>query len=594
MSGHSSLAACWLAMKDRPSERVAVRIRRSTGWYDITWAQYSRDIELASAGLISLGLDPRGRVALMSNTRYEWGCADFAIMVAGATTVPIYPNTTAEDVSEMLRQSGSEIIILESRTTLKVWRKIREHCPQVKRVLCFETDDPTDPELLTWDALLALGRKYLQEHPQSVRTRAERVLPEDIATLLYTSGTTGRSKGVLLGHEQAISEVSEAFTYVGAEENDESLCFLPLSHILGRVELWGHAWVGFTLSYAESIEKVRSNLTEVRPTIMVAVPRIFEKVHSAIISQMDSQPIRRQAFAWALDIGRRVLTLRQTKQVIPIYLLAQYELARRLVFDKVKEAFGGRLRFAISGGAPIQKEISEFFASCGVLILEGYGLTETTAAITVNTPHDYRFGSVGKPFGDTQIRIAPDGEILVKSKKVMRGYDKDPEATAASIKDGWFHTGDIGEILPSGDLRITDRKKDLIKTAGGKYVAPQKIEGLLQLHPFVGHSVIHGDNRKFIVTLIAPDRLALEADARLRGVTFQHWTDLIDDPVVQKAFRTAVMDANSHLASWESVKKYAILRQELTVEGGELTPSLKVRRKALEKKFSALLDSLYD
>lgn len=593
MKTPTTLAACWLEMKNRSADKVAVRVRRSSGWVDLSWSAYSRDIEKAAAGLLSLGVKPKDRVALISNTRYEWGCADFANFAIGAATVPVYPNSTPEDIVYMLNESEAAVLIAEGRLTLKVWRKIRAQCPLVKTVICFETDDPADPALITWDSLLEKGKALLSEEPDRIEKLAKQVDPKDMATMLFTSGTTGKPKGVVIGHEQGISEVAEAFPYVGAEENDTSLCFLPFSHILGRIELWGHAFIGFTLAYAESIEKVRSNLTEVRPTIMVSVPRIFEKVYAGILTQMENQPLKKRLFKWAVGIGRQVTELRLTKQLIPLPLLAQHEVARRLVLEKIREAFGGRLRFAISGGAPISREISTFFHACGVLILEGYGLTETTAAVAVNTPYNYHFGSVGKPFGDVQLRIAEDGEVLVKSKKVMQGYYKNPEATAESLKDGWFRTGDIGEILPGGDLKITDRKKDLIKTAGGKYVAPQRVEGLLQLHPFVAQSVIHGDNKKFIVALLAPDRAALESDAKTRGVTYQHWTDLLEDSQIQASFRTAVAEANSQLASWESVKRYAVLPQEFTVEGGELTPSLKVRRKAMEKKFSDLLESLY-
>lgn len=593
MSKATTLAGLWLAMKSRKSSAPAIRVRKSSGWVDISWAEYAENIEAAAAGLHALKVQAGSRVILISTTRYEWGCADFAVLSVGAATVPIYPNSTPEDTVYMINESGAETLILEGRLLLKMWRKIREQCPGIKSVVCFETDDPSDPTLITWDSLLAQGREVLVKEPQLIEKTAQKVQPRDLATLLFTSGTTGRPKGVLIGHEQGISEVSEAFPLAGADPTDVSLCFLPLSHILGRVELWGHAWIGFTLAYAESLEKVRSNLAEIRPTILLSVPRIFEKIYAALLAQLESQPLKRKIFDWAVSVSKQVSELRMTKQLIPLALLAQHEAAKRLVLDKVKEAFGGRLRFAISGGAPINSEISLFFHSCGILILEGYGLTETTAAVTVNTPYNYRFGSVGRPIGDVKIKIAEDGEILVKSKKVMQGYDKNPEATAEVLKDGWFHTGDIGEILPGGDLKITDRKKDLIKTAGGKYVAPQRVEGLLQLHPLIAHAVIHGDNRKYVVALLSLDRQTLEAEAKRKNISFSDWRELIEHPDVQTQLREAVAQANTHLASWESVKRFAVTPVEFTVEGGELTPSLKVKRKVLEKRFHDLLESLY-
>jgi len=413
-------------------------------------------------------------------------------------------------------------------------------------------------------------------------------------TLVYTSGTTGRPKGVVLTHEQAISEVSEAFPLCGVTPDDTSLCFLPFAHVLGRIELWGHSYIGFTMAYAESIERLRNNLVEIKPTILVSVPRIFEKVYAGVYAQMENQNIKRKLFDWAVSVGREVSAKRMTHELVPLPLLGQFEIAKVLVLNKIVAAFGGRLRFAISGGAPLAQDISLFFHAAGVLILEGYGLTETTAAITVNTPFNYRFGSVGRPIGDVELKIAGDGEVLVRSKKVMREYYKNPDATKEVMTDGWFHTGDIGEILPGGDLKITDRKKDLIKTAGGKYVAPQRLEGLLQMQPLIGHALIHGDQKKYIVALLTMDRLSLEKYAKEHNLEYNKWTDLLKNPTVQAQTRQAVADANSQLASWESIKRYSVLPQEFTVEGGELTPSLKVKRKALDLKFHDQIESLYD
>lgn len=590
----TTLAEVFMKLKSRDPARVAVKIRQPSGWVDIPWPEYHGIIEQTAAGLIVLGVKAGDRVAIMSNTRYEWGCIDLASLAIGAAIVPIYQNSTVEDASFILTDAEPTILIAENRVALKIWRKIKETTASVVKVVCFESDDPQDPGLIHFDALTEMGRELLRQNPSAVTERAKSVRPQDMATLIYTSGTTGRPKGVVLTHEQAISEVSEAFPLCGVTPDDVSLSFLPYAHILGRVEFWGHLYCGFTLAYAESIEKVRQNLQEVRPTLLVAVPRIFEKIHSAIYAQMEGQAVKRRVFDWAVDIGREVGHHRMTGQLIPLPLLAQYELAKKIVLSKVTEAFGGRLRFAISGGAPLHRDIATFFHAAGVLILEGYGLTETTAAVTVNTPFNFKFGSVGRPIGDVRIKIAPDGEILIQSKKVMKEYYKNPEATAEVLKDGWFHTGDIGEILPGGDLRITDRKKDLIKTAGGKYVAPQKLEGLLKLHPMIGHALIHGDERKYVVALIAPDRVTLENFAKDNSINFSTWTDLLGHPMVQREFRKSVADANAHLASWESIKRFHVLPQEFTVEGGELTPSLKVKRKALDHRFQDLIAGLYD
>lgn len=589
METRQTLAHCWLEMKNRPEAAVALRVRRAGNWVDLSWQEYAQDIEKISAGLLSLNVQPQDRIAIMSNTRYEWGCTDFAIMSAGAATVAIYPNNTPEDTAFMLQDSGTSILFVENQSLLAVWEKIKPNCPHVRAVFVFDQN----PHEKSWEDLKSLGEKFLHKNPRSVTQTALSTQAEDMATLLYTSGTTGRPKGVVITHTQAISEVSEAFHYAGANADDISLSFLPYAHILGRIELWGHTWIGFTMAYAESIERVRSNLTQIRPTILVSVPRIFEKIHGAIYAQMENQNLKRKLFDWALQIGKEVAELQSTRQMIPLPLLAKYETARLLVLNKVREAFGGRVRFAISGGAPLHPDIAQFFHASGVLILQGYGLTETTAAITVNTPFNYRFDAVGRPFGDVKLKIAEDGEILVHSKKVMKEYYKNPEATAAVLQDGWFHTGDIGEILPGGDLKITDRKKDLIKTAGGKYVAPQRLEGLLQLSSLIGHAVIHGDQKKYIVALIVPDRANVEAFAKEHKINSESWEDLLKQPEIQGEIRQAVAEANSQLASWESIKRYTVLPNEFTVEGGELTPSLKIKRKVLEGRFAEKIEALY-
>jgi long-chain acyl-CoA synthetase len=347
------------------------------------------------------------------------------------------------------------------------------------------------------------------------------------------------------------------------------------------------------LAFAESIEKIRNNLVEIQPTFMISVPRIFEKIYSAVWAQIQTQPLRLKLFEWALSVGKKVGEYKMSGQVLPLDLFLKYELAQKLVLHKITDAFGGRLRFAISGGAAISKDIALFFHSAGVLILEGYGLTESTAAITVNTPFNYRFGSVGRPIGEAKIKIAEDGEILILSNKIMKEYYKNPEANLEAFTDGWYHTGDIGEVLPSGDIKITDRKKDLIKTAGGKYVAPQRVEGLLMLNPYISHALIHGDQKKYIIALLTLDRPSVQKLAKEKNISFSSWEDLIKTAFVSEIGRKAVADANADLASFESIKKFLILPDEFTVETGELTPSLKVKRKALDNKFKPQIESLY-
>jgi long-chain acyl-CoA synthetase len=592
MSKSTTLGSSILGMPDRDPNHIAIKFKNSGEWKEKKWQDYYHDIETVAAGLLSLGVKPGDRIAIMANTRYEWSVCDLAIFGIKAVTVAVYQNNTPEDVEYILNNSGARVIISETRGPLKIFESVRKECPLIEKLIVFDETCP-NPEAITWNHLQKIGAEYLKKNPSQFRQLCSTLTPDETATLLYTSGTTGRPKGVVMTHRQAFSEVSEAFPYAGVTTKDISLSFLPYAHILGRIEHWGHLYMGFTMAYAESIERIRGNLTEVRPTIMVAVPRIFEKIYAGILAQIQTQPLKLKLFNWALDIGRKVGEFKMSGQTLPLDLLLQYELAKKLVLNKITDAFGARLRFAISGGAPISKEIAMFFHSAGILVLEGYGLTETTAAITVNVPFNYRFGSVGRPIGDVQLKIAPDGEILVKSDKVMKEYYNNPEATKEVFTDGWFHTGDIGEILPSGDLKITDRKKDLIKTAGGKYVAPQRLESLLKLSPYVSHVHVHGDQKKYIVALITLDRPSVANLAKERGVPYSDWNDLVASSFVQDLIRKVVADTNSQLASFESIKKYVVLPHEFTVESGELTPSLKVKRKVLDQKFKAEIDELY-
>ncbi len=588
----NTLGKSILEMRHREPKKEALKFKIGKTWISKNWPEYYKDIETAGSALLALGIEPGDRVAIMANTRYEWSVMDYAILGIKAITVPIYQNNTAEDVEFILNNSQARILITESNGPLKIFQSVKYKCKSVEKIILMD-ELSTSQDCLSWKGLQELGERFLEKNPLLYRNLCESLITSDVATVIYTSGTTGKPKGVVLTHLQAISEVSEAFPFVGATDQDISLTFLPYAHILGRVEHWGHIYIGYTLAFAESIEKIRSNLIEIQPTFMISVPRIFEKIYSAVWAQIQTQPLRLKLFEWALLVGKKVGECKMSGEVLPLDLFLKFELAKKLVLHKITDAFGGRLRFAISGGAAISKDIALFFHSAGVLILEGYGLTESTAAITVNTPFNYRFGSVGRPIGEVKIKIADDGEILVLSNKVMKEYYKNPEANLEAFTDGWYHTGDIGEVLPSGDIKITDRKKDLIKTAGGKYVAPQRVEGLLMLNPYVSHALIHGDQKKFIIALITLDRPSVQKLAKEKNISFSNWEDLVKTAFVSEIGRKAVADANAELASFESIKKFLILPDEFTVETGELTPSLKVKRKALDNKFKPQIESLY-
>lgn len=581
-----------MTFEQRPIDQIAVQYKETNHWRTLSWPQYFDQIVTVAHALSQIQIKPKSRVAIMANTRLEWALIDHAVLGLGGWVVPIYQTATPEDLEYILNNSEAEVLILENRALLRVFQSISKNCSGVRKVICLDPVVDADVEFITWPEFIKAGDA--NTFSQDFKEACSKTQPHDVATILYTSGTTGIPKGVVLTHEAAFVEVSESFPLCGAVPRDTSLSFLPYAHILGRIEHWGHAYIGFTLAFAESIDKVRSNLIEIKPTFLMSVPRIFEKVYAAIQAQLKSNFALSKLSAWAVGVGLKVGEYKLRGSPLPLALALEYEIAKRTVLVKIKEAFGGRLRFAISGGAPISKEIALFFHACEVLILEGYGLTETTAAITVNTPFDYNFGSVGKPIGEALIKIAEDGEILIKSKKVMREYYKDPTATKAAFTDGWFHSGDIGEFTRQGDLRITDRKKDLIKTAGGKYVAPQRLEGLLKLHPFISNVLVHGDQRKYIVCLFTLNKEYILTWAKENLIPFQDYESLTQSAPVTELIRKAVADTNSRLANYETIKRFAILPDDFTVEAGELTPSLKVKRKLLDKKWADKIASLYN
>lgn len=445
----------------------------------------------------------------------------------------------------------------------------------------------------TWSQLLDSGREYQRVHGFDFVPYMRDTHAEDIITLIYTSGTTGQPKGVVLTHQQAHSEVAEALPLVGVNSSDQSLSFLPYAHVMGRIEHWGHALIGFKMAFSTSIERIREHMVEIKPTIMIAVPRLFEKIYSGILSQIEASPAKKKLFNWALQLGLEVSRNHTEGKPTSLLTLAQYRLAKELVFKNIAEKLGGRLRFAVSGGAPLSGELAQFYNALGVLLLEGYGLTETTAAVCVNTPFDYRFGTVGKPFGDVKVKIAEDGEILIHSKKVMREYYNDPASTSQTLKDGWFYTGDIGEFDEQGFLRITDRKKDLIKTAGGKYVAPQRLEAFLKTSPLVSQVLVYGDQKKYVTVLLTLNYDALKSGAPVWGLSPDEVKTPSQSAKVKEILRKHISEVNSKLASFESIKNFSVLDREFTIDSGELTPSLKVRRKAVTTKYHSLLESMY-
>jgi long-chain acyl-CoA synthetase len=592
-SRHPSVAAMLVDQAARSGGREALRHLDGDRWVSLTWAQTRDQVFELAAGLLALGIGAEDRVAIASNTRLEWILADLAVMCAGGATTTVYPSTQHEDVSYILGDSQCKMVFAEDELQVSKVLDHLDELPELTTVVQV-SGRSTHERVISWADLLDGGRKHLADHPAAVDEAVAAIQPEHLATLIYTSGTTGRPKGVRL--------VQDNWTYLGAaleefdiiERDDLQYLWLPLSHVFGKVLIAAQLRIGFATAVDGNIEKIVDNLGVVQPTFMAGAPRIFEKVRAKVMTSAGSGA-KAKIFDWAFRVGARTTPMRLAGDKPSGALALQYALADRLVFSKIKARMGGRIKFFVSGSAALNREVQEWFYAAGLLVLEGYGLTETSAATCVNNPRDTRFGTVGPPVPGTSVKIADDGEIMIKGPAVMRGYHNMGEATAEVLQDGWFATGDIGELDDGGYLRITDRKKDLIKTSGGKYVAPQKVEGTLKAAcPYVSQVLVHGEGRKYITALITLDPEAIAGWAAEQGVEEREADDLAGDPQVHALVDGYVTAANKRLERWETVKKFAILPGELSVDGGEVTPSLKIRRKAVERKYHDLLDGMYE
>lgn len=563
---------------ERPAHWTAIRFKRRQAWIELNWSDYYRSCESIGLGLLKLGVERGDRVAILSNTRWEWAALDMGILGIGAVTVPVYQSYRAEELEYLLNHSDVKVLVVEDKSQLKKYEAIQKKCKSVKTVVQIEPNEDLPAGVFSWDDLINRGSELAKaEGADRFAQECEKAQLDDLATIVYTSGTTGEPKGVMLAHRQILSEVEDVVNVLPISPKDSTLSFLPYAHVMGRVEMWLHMYLGFTLNFAESIDKLRGNLKETRPTVILGVPRVFEKIYSGILTQLEGAPWRKKIF--------QVLNGSQN----PLGRLA----ADQLIFKPIREGLGGRLRFVVSGGAPLEKSLADFFKKADVLLLEGYGLSETAAAIALNTPDNYEFGTVGAPLPDVKIMIAPDGEILVKSDKVMKGYYRDEQATKEAFKDGYFCTGDVGEFNSLGHLKITDRKKDLIKTAGGKYIAPQKLEGMLKMHPAISNVLIHGDRKKFVVALLTLNEPYIKALAKEKNWAYRDYRHLTQLPEIREVVRKIVAQVNANLASFETIKNFSILPDDFSIDRGELTPSLKVKRKICDDRYSQEINELY-
>ncbi len=573
----------------------AFRFPTETGWASVTWAQTAETVRTLAAGLLALGIRPEQRVAIASNTRIEWLYADLAVMCAGAATTAVYPSTASDDVAFILSDSGTRIVFAEDDVQIAKVALQREHLPDLVQLVTF--DGESDGEgVLSLAELEALGARYLVEHPASVDEAVAAVRPEHLATLIYTSGTTGRPKGVELPHR--------CWTYLGAgaeaieilSRDDLQYLWLPLSHSFGKMLAAVQLQIGFPTAVDGRIDKIVENLGEVRPTFMAGPPRIFEKVHGKIVQTVHEEgAVKSRLFDWAFQVGDRVVSARAEGRPVDRVLQVQFAVADRLVLSKIRSRLGGRIRFLLSGSAALSKDIASWFQAAGLVLIEGYGLTETGGGACVGDPEHPVFGVIGPPVTGSEVRIAEDGEILIRGPLVMDGYHNRPEDTARVLgADGWFATGDIGELDAAGRLAVTDRKKDLIKTSGGKYIAPQPIEAQFKaVCPLASQILVHGERRSYATALIALDPEALTQWGRAQGLPAGDYHVLAADPAVHRYVKKCLDELNSPLNRWETIKDFRILDHDLTVESDELTPSMKVKRKALEARYESLLDSMY-
>ncbi|MDJ0665519.1 MAG: long-chain fatty acid--CoA ligase [Acidimicrobiia bacterium] len=571
-------------------DRPAVFWRIGASWHSLTYTQMLEQVEGVASGLLGLGLQHGDRVALFSQNRPEWAIADFATLSVGAVTVPIYATNTADQVAYILNQSGSRLVFVGEDDQAATVASIRDRCPQLEYVVVLAGKG--DPDRLMFAELRQEGRSA--ERAAELRARRNALRSDDLASIIYTSGTTGEPKGVMLSHTNFAHQLAAIDEFFDVGPDDRSLCFLPLSHVYERTWSYYVFSRGARNYYLSNPRAVVDYLPEVRPTAMVSVPRLYEKVYAGVMSRAESASrLRRRLFDWALDVGGRYARTLEAGETPALGLRLSHRVADRLVLSKIREVVGGPKNFFSAGGAPLSATIEEFFLAAGLLVCQGYGLTETSPMVTCNSPGKYRFGTVGHPVPGCEIRIADDGEVLVRGANVMQGYYDNPEATAAVLRDGWLHTGDVGHIDEDGFLAITDRLKDIIITSGGKNIAPQRIETAIGRDHFIEQIAAIGDRRKFVSALVVPAFDVLEGWANENGIEYGSRRELVAHPEVIALYRRRIDLQSTDLAGFESVKAFTLLEREFSQDGSEITPTQKIRRRIVEKSFAAEIEAMY-
>ncbi len=584
---------------EKYGDRVAMRKKEYGLWHDITWKEYYRLAKYVGSALIFLGLERGDCVSIIGDNCPEWVIIDLGVQGAGGVAVGVYSTNAWPQVEYVVQNSGSKFFFVENEEQLDKWLQFRDNVPSLQKVIVWDLEGLrhfTDPMVMTYDQLLEMGRQVVEKEPEFFEKRMEEIDPEDLSVLVYTSGTTGPPKGAMLTHRN-VTWMARAIVYDNpVQDHDDVMSFLPLCHIFERLfSVFVHVTYGYTVNFIESLDTVTDNMREISPTVGYAVPRIWEKYLSAVYIRMsDATWFKKLIFGVALKIGSSRASLKMNFKPVPIYVEGLYWLAYLAVFRKLKERLGfDRLRVAYSGAAPIAPDVLHFFQSIGVNLIEGYGQTEGSGVTTASRIGRVKFGTVGPPLAGVEVRIAEDGEILVKSPGVFKGYYKNPEATVDTIKDGWLYSGDVGEIDEDGYLKITDRKKDIIVTAGGKNITPQYIENKVKASSYINDAVVIGDKRKFLSCLIMIDEDNVVKYAQDNKIQFSTYKDLTQSPEIVKLIQGEVDQVNETLSRVEQVKKFTILPKKLYEEDGEVTPTMKVKRKYVNEAFSDLIEAMY-
>lgn len=592
----TTLVDMFLDVTHRHGSKISLMEKVDNEYQGFSYDEFAKRVRHFALGLASLGIKAGERVALMSENRVQWPISDLGILSLGAANVPIYPTITPEQILYILNNADVRLIIVSKKELLEKLLTIFDDLPGLEKIIYMEDSPKQANYLIPFDDIYKMGKDFEKQHPNYYDEAVSKIKPDDLCGIIYTSGTTGAPKGVMLTHHNILSNVLAGLKVLRINETDTFLSFLPLCHSFERMAgLYIPVCAGATIAYAVNVDTVVENLGEVRPTIMTSVPRLFEKIYAGVIANADAgSALKKKIFWWAINTGGKYVEAKAGSAVHG-FLNFKYNLATKLVFSKLHEKVGGRLRYFISGGAPLARDIAEFFNKTGILILEGYGLTETSPVIAVNKEEKNKFGTVGPALPDVELKIADDGEILTRGPHVMKGYYKNPTATSEMIDaDGWLHTGDIGQLDEDGYLSITDRKKNIIVTAGGKNITPATIENLLISNPYIEQIVVIGDRRKFLSALIVPSFDALKKYAVGNNISYENPEELVSNEQINTMMGNIIQEISSQLARFEQIKKFTLLPKELTIEAGEITPSLKVKRKVVEEKYADVIEQMYE